>query len=54
VINSLGTQPSTHFDVAIVNPSADLFVRFQRTDPVDLAAAKYIEKRKIVHFMCTM
>jgi hypothetical protein len=51
VVRSLGAQPSTHFDVAIVNPSADSYVRSQRTDTVDLAAAKYIEKRKIAHYV---
>jgi hypothetical protein len=46
---SLSAFPSTQFDVAVVNPGIDSYVRNQHTDTVDLAdriAAIYTENRK--------
>jgi hypothetical protein len=51
VIRRHGAQPSTHFDVAVVNPASDFYVHTQHSDTRDLAAAKNIEKRKTAHYV---
>jgi hypothetical protein len=43
----------THFDVVVVNPGAKSYVRKQHTDTTDLAAARFIEKRKFNHYVAS-
>ena len=51
VIRRHGAQPSTHYDVALVNPASDFYVNIKHSDTRDLAAAKNTEKRKIAHYV---